>query len=473
MHQKIYAQVAIIGSGPSGYSAAFRCADLGLDTVLIERYNKLGGVCLNVGCIPSKALLHIAKVIKEAKELYKTGVSFSEPIVDIEKIKNWKENVINQLTNGLSSMRKKRKIRIFQGNAIFDTDKSLFVTSKEDRFSIFFDHAIIATGSKPIKISSIPNDDIRIWDSTDALSFKTIPNRFLIIGSGIIGLEMATIYSALGSKVDIIDRFNHFLPAVDKDITNVYIKSINQRFNLMLNTHIDKIELKENGLTVDIVQENISKKNVFYDAVLVAIGRTPNIDTLKLDKIGLKINSLGFIDVDKQLKTNIPHIYAIGDVTGAPMLAHKGVHEGHIAAEVISGKQHYFEPKVIPSIAYTEPEIAWVGLNEKQAKKENINYEIANFPWSASGRAIASNCSTGMTKLIFNKENNKIIGGSIVGTNAGELIGEVGLAIEMGCDAEDIALTIHAHPTLYESIGLSAEIFQGTATDVLNVKFNK
>ncbi|QCI22662.1 dihydrolipoyl dehydrogenase [Buchnera aphidicola] len=473
MHQKIYTQVVIIGSGPSGYSAAFRCADLGLDTILIERYNKLGGVCLNVGCIPSKTLLHIAKVIKEAKELHKAGVFFSEPVIDIEKIKNWKENVINKLTNGLSNMRKKRKIRIFEGNAVFETKKSIFVTNKEDQFTIFFDNAIIATGSKPIKISSIPNDDTRIWDSTDALSLKMIPNRFLIIGSGIIGLEMATIYSALGSQVDVIDRFNHFLPSVDKDITDVYIKSIKQRFNLMLNTHIDKVELKKIGLKVDIVQENITKKNMFYDAVLVAIGRIPNIDGLKLDKIGLKINSFGFIEVDNQLKTNIPNIYAVGDVTGTPMLAHKGVHEGHIAAEVIAGKRHYFEPVVIPSIAYTEPEIAWVGLNETQAKKENINYKVAIVPWSVSGRAIASNSSIGITKLIFNKDNNKIIGGSIVGTNAGELIGEVALAIEMGCDAEDIALTIHAHPTLYESIGLSSEIFQGTATDVLNSKFHK
>jgi len=473
MHQKIYAQVVVIGSGPSGYSAAFRCADLGLNTILIERYDKLGGVCLNVGCIPSKTLLHIAKVIKEAKELHETGVSFSEPVIDIKKIQNWKNNIINRLTNGLSNMRQKRKIRIFQGNAVFDTDKSLSVQSKEDEFTIFFDSAIIATGSKPIKIPEIPYEDKRIWDSTDALLLKKIPDRFLIIGSGIIGLEMATIYSALGSKVDIIDRFNHFLPSVDKDIADIYIKSINQRFNLMLNTHIDKVKTQENGLVVDMVQDGFNKKNISYDAILVAIGRTPNINALGLDKIGLKVNNLGFIDVDNQLRTNISHIYAIGDVTGIPMLAHKGTHEGHIAAEVIFGKKHYFEPKVIPSIAYTEPEIAWVGLNEKQAKKDNIDYEISTFPWSASGRAIASNCSLGMTKLIFDKKNNKIIGGSIVGTNAGELIGEVGLAIEMGCDAEDIALTIHAHPTLHESIGLSAEVFQGTVTDVLNSKINK
>lgn len=300
-----------------------------------------------------------------------------------------------------------------------------------------------------------------------------IPNRFLIIGGGIIGLEMATIYSALGSKVDIIDRFKHFMPSLDKDITDVYIKSINKRFNLMLNTHIDKIESKKTGLTVNIITDDVNKKNISYDAILVAIGRTPNLDSLGLEKIGLKINSLGFIEVNNQLKTNISHIYAIGDVTGIPMLAHKGVHEGHIAAEVIYGKKHYFEPKVIPSIAYTEPEIAWVGLNEKQAQKDKIDYETAIFPWSASGRAIVSNCQIGMTKLIFNKYDNKIIGGSIVGTNAGELIGEVALAIEMGCDAEDLALTIHAHPTLYESIGLSAEIFEGTITDLLNIKCNK
>ncbi|AEO08015.1 dihydrolipoyl dehydrogenase [Buchnera aphidicola] len=468
MNNKIHAKVVVIGSGPAGYSAAFRCADLGLDTILIERYNTLGGVCLNVGCIPSKTLLHIAKVIKEAKDLNQSGVFFSEPVIDLKKIKTWKENIIKQLANGLSHMRKKRKIRIFQGNAIFNTDKSIFVVNEKDKLTIFFDYAIIATGSKPIQISSIPNDDIRIWDSSDALSLKYIPNRFLIIGAGIIGLEMATIYSALGSNVDIIDRFNHFLPAVDKDISNIYIKSINNKFNLMLNTHIDKIELDQSGLIANLIQDGGDQKNIFYDAILVAIGRTPNINELGLDKIGLKINNFGFIEVNNQLKTNIPNIYAIGDVTGFPMLAHKGVHEGHIAAEVIAGNKHYFEPRVIPSIAYTEPEIAWVGLNEVQAKKENIDYATSIFPWSASGRAIASNCSTGMTKLIFNKNNNKIIGGSIVGTNAGELIGEIGLAIEMGCDAEDIALTIHAHPTLYESIGLSAEIFQGTATDVLN-----
>ncbi|QCI20355.1 dihydrolipoyl dehydrogenase [Buchnera aphidicola (Brachycaudus cardui)] len=470
MHQKIYTQVVVIGSGPSGYSAAFRCADLGLDVLLIEKYNTLGGVCLNVGCIPSKSLLHIAKVIQEARELHSTGVSFSEPVIDIKKIRFWKESVIKKLTDGLDYMRKKRNIRIIKGRAIFDSDRSLLVEEKENKFHVFFKNAIIATGSQPIKIPSLSYNDERIWDSTDALLLKKIPSRFLIVGSGIIGLEMATIYSALGSKVDIIDRFKDFLPAVDQDIADVYIKSINERFNLMLNTHLDKIKETKNGLIVKMIENNLNKEEISYDAILIAIGRTPSINELGLEKIGLKINNFGFIQVDKQLKTNIPHIYAVGDVTGPPMLAHKGTHEAHIAAEVISGKNHFFEPTVIPSIAYTEPEIAWVGLNEKEAKKENIDYEVASFPWSASGRAIASNCSLGMTKLIFNKSNNKIIGGAIVGTNAGELIGEVSLGIEMGCDAEDLALTIHAHPTLYESIGLSAEVFKGTITDLLNIK---
>ncbi|AHG60166.1 dihydrolipoyl dehydrogenase [Buchnera aphidicola] len=473
MDQKIHTQIVIIGSGPAGYSAAFRCADLGLDVLLIERYNTLGGVCLNVGCIPSKSLLHIAKVIKEAKELDDLGVSFNKPLINIRKIKNWKESIIKRLTDGLSHMRKKRGIKIIEGNASFNTENSLLVKNKESQFLVYFKNAIIATGSHPIKIPSISYDDERIWDSTDALLLKKIPDRFLIIGSGIIGLEMATIYSSLGSQVDVIDRFKDFLPLVDKDIANIYVKSINKRFNLLLNTHLNEIKVTKDQLIIRMTQDDIEKKDLYYDAVLIAIGRMPNISGLGLESIGIKINNFGFIEVNKQLQTNISHIYAIGDVTGPPMLAHKGVHEGHIAAEVISGKNHFFEPQVIPSIAYTEPEIAWVGLNEKQAKKQNINYEVASFPWSASGRAMASNSSTGMTKLIFNKINNKIIGGAIVGTNAGELIGEVSLAIEMGCDAEDLALTIHAHPTLYESIGLCAEVYQGTVTDLLNIKFKK
>lgn len=471
MHQEIQSEVVVIGSGPAGYSAAFRCADLGLDTILIERHEQLGGVCLNVGCIPSKALLHIAKVIRDASELSETGIFFKKPIIDLKKINIWKKNVIKKLTSGLSSMGEKRNIRIIQGKALFSTDHSIFVENKKSDFTIFFKSAIIATGSKPIKIPGFPNEDSGIWNSSDALSLKSIPNRFLIVGGGIIGLEMATIYSALGSKVDIVDRFNVFLPSVDKDITNIYVKNIEKKFNLLLNTHVKSIDKSKNDdFIVKIAEEN-KKENIFYyDNVLVAIGRSPNINFLGLDKIGLKLNEFGFIEVDEQLKTNISHIYAIGDVIGFPMLAHKAIHQAHIAAEVISGKEHYFEPKVIPSVAYTDPEIAWVGISEKEAKNNNLDYEISLFPWSASGRANASNCHIGATKLIFDKITNKIIGGSIVGTNASELISEIALAIEMGCDAEDIALTIHPHPTLSESISSASEIFQGTITDLLNSK---
>lgn len=471
MHQNIQAEVVVLGSGPAGYSAAFRCADLGLDTILIERYKKLGGVCLNVGCIPSKSLLHIAKVIKDADELSQAGVFFGKPSIDIKKIQDWKNHIISKLTDGLYNISNKRNIRFIQGKAHFESDANIIVENNHRKFNISFQNAIIATGSNPIKIPSFPVEDNRIWDSTDALSLKNIPNRFLIVGGGIIGLEMATIYSALGSTVDIIDRFNVFLPVIDQDVSEMYIKSINKRFNIFLNTHIKNVKPKENGLIVSMEGDHIHD-TICYNNILVAIGRIPNIKHLGLDKIGIKLNDTGFINVDNQLRTNISNIYAIGDVTGFPMLAHKAIHESHIAAEVISGKNHYFEPKVIPSVAYTDPEIAWVGLNEKDAIKSGIDYEVAIFPWQASGRANASNCTIGMTKLIFNKQNNQIIGGSIVGQNAGELINEITLAIEMGCDTEDLSLTIHAHPTLSESICLASQIFQGTVTDLLNSKKN-
>lgn len=471
MHQNIQAEVVVLGSGPAGYSAAFRCADLGLDTILIDRYKKLGGVCLNVGCIPSKSLLHIAKVIKDADELSQAGVFFGKPSIDIKKIQDWKNHIISKLTDGLYNISNKRNIRFIQGKAHFESDANIIVENNHSKFNISFQNAIIATGSNPIKIPSFPVEDNRIWDSTDALSLKNIPNRFLIVGGGIIGLEMATIYSALGSTVDIVDRFNVFLPLIDQDVSEMYIKSINKRFNIFLNTHIKNVKPKENGLIVSMEGDHIHD-TICYNNILVAIGRIPNIKHLGLDKIGIKLNDTGFINVDNQLRTNISNIYAIGDVTGFPMLAHKAIHESHIAAEVISGKNHYFEPKVIPSVAYTDPEIAWVGLNEKDAIKSGIDYEVAIFPWQASGRANASNCTIGMTKLIFNKQNNQIIGGSIVGQNAGELINEITLAIEMGCDTEDLSLTIHAHPTLSESICLASQIFQGTVTDLLNSKKN-
>ncbi|QFQ32051.1 dihydrolipoyl dehydrogenase [Buchnera aphidicola] len=471
MHQKIQTEVVVIGSGPAGYSAAFRCSDLGLDTVLIERYDKLGGVCLNVGCIPSKSLLHIAKIIKGAKDLSKSGIFFNEPSIDIKKIQDWKKSIVNKLTTSLYNISKKRNVRFIQGLAHFESDHNIIVENNENQFDISFKNAIIATGSNSIKMSSLTIQDHRIWNSTDALLLRNIPDRFLIIGGGIIGLEMATIYSALGSNVDIVDRFDTFLPSVDKDISEMYTKSINKRFNLFLNTHVTNVEPKENGLITSMLVNNISH-DIRYDNILVAIGRKPNIKNLALNKIGIKLNDFGFIEINNQLRTNIPNIYAIGDVTGFPMLAHKAIHESHIVSEVIAGKNHFYEPKVIPSVAYTDPEIAWVGFSEKDAIKSEIDYEASVFPWNSSGRAHASNCTIGMTKLIFNKKNKQLIGGAIVGENAGELINEITLAIEMGCDAEDLSLTIHAHPTLSESICLASEIFQGTITDLLNVKKN-
>ncbi|CAL4321102.1 Dihydrolipoyl dehydrogenase [Buchnera aphidicola (Protaphis terricola)] len=468
MHQKLETEVVVLGSGPAGYSSAFRCSDLGLDTIIIERHSKLGGVCLNVGCIPSKSLLHIAKVIRDAQDLSEAGVFFTKPIVDVKKIQTWKNNIIHKLTSGLYSMNNKRNIRFIQGKAYFEDNNNIFIEGDKNKFSISFKHAIIATGSSSIQLPSLSLQDNRIWNSTDALTFEKIPNRFLIIGGGIIGLEMATIYSALGSKVDIVDRFDMLLPLLDQDISKKYTEIINKRFNLFLDTHIKNIESKENDLIVHM--EGNIKQSKHYDNILVAIGRKPNTKYLELNKIGIDLDKFGFIKVNNQLRTNISNIYAIGDVTGFPMLAHKAIHEAHIVAEVIAGKNHFYEPKAIPSVAYTDPEISWVGLNEKEAIASKINYETAIFPWSASGRANSSNCTSGMTKLIFNKENSQIIGGSIIGLNAGELINEITLAIEMGCNVEDISLTIHAHPTLSESICLAAEIFQGTITDLLNVK---
>ncbi|CDL83711.1 dihydrolipoyl dehydrogenase [Xenorhabdus szentirmaii] len=473
MSTEIKAQVVVLGAGPAGYSAAFRCADLGLDTVLVERYSTLGGVCLNVGCIPSKALLHVAKVIEEAKALAQHGIVFGEPQTDIDKIRLWKEKVISQLTGGLGGMAKGRKVNVVNGIGKFTGANTLVVEGENGATTINFDNAIIAAGSRPIQLPFIPHDDPRVWDSTDALELKTVPERLLVMGGGIIGLEMGTVYHALGSQIDVVEMFDQVIPAADKDIVKVFTKRISKKFNLMLETKVTAVEAKEDGIYVTMEGKKAPAEPQRYDAVLVAIGRVPNGKSLDAGKAGVEVDERGFIHVDKQMRTNVPHIFAIGDIVGQPMLAHKGVHEGHVAAEVISGKKHYFDPKVIPSIAYTEPEVAWVGLTEKEAKEKGISYETATFPWAASGRAIASDCSDGMTKLIFDKETNRVIGGAVVGTNGGELLGEIGLAIEMGCDAEDIALTIHAHPTLYESIGMAAEIYEGSITDLPNPKAKK
>ncbi|ROH82855.1 dihydrolipoyl dehydrogenase [Lonsdalea populi] len=473
MSTEIKAQVVVLGAGPAGYSAAFRCADLGLDTVLVERYATLGGVCLNVGCIPSKALLHVAKVIEEAKALATHGIVFGEPQTDIDKIRSWKEKVINQLTGGLAGMAKGRKVKVVNGLGKFTGANTLVVKGEGGNTTINFDNAIIAAGSRPIQLPFIPHEDPRVWDSTDALELKTVPERMLVMGGGIIGLEMGTVYHALGSKIDVVEMFDQVIPAADKDVVKTFTKRISKKFNLMLETKVTAVEAKDDGIYVTMEGKQAPAEPQRYDAVLVAIGRVPNGKSVDAGQAGVEVDDRGFIHVDKQMRTNVPHIYAIGDIVGQPMLAHKGVHEGHVAAEVIAGKKHYFDPKVIPSIAYTEPEVAWVGLTEKEAKEKGISYETAVFPWAASGRAIASDCADGMTKLIFEKESHRIIGGAIVGTNGGELLGEIGLAIEMGCDAEDIALTIHAHPTLHESIGLAAEVYEGSITDLPNPKAKK
>ncbi|MFI3247189.1 MAG: dihydrolipoyl dehydrogenase [Ferrimonas sp.] len=473
MSQELKAQVVVLGAGPAGYSAAFRAADLGLETVLIERFSTLGGVCLNVGCIPSKALLHIAKVIDEAKHAAAHGVTFGAPTIDLDKIRDHKNKVVGQLTGGLGGMAKMRKVKVVTGHAQFSGAHQLTVEGADGTTVVQFDHAIIAAGSRPIELPFIPHHDPRIWDSTDALKLEQVPERLLIMGGGIIGLEMGTVYDVLGSQVEVVEMLDQVIPAADKDVVKVFTKSMSKKFHFMLETKVMAVEAKDDGIYVTMEGKQAPSEPQRYDAVLVAIGRAPNGKLLNAEAAGIAVDERGFINVDKQMRTNVPHIYAIGDIVGQPMLAHKGVHEGHVAAEVIAGKKHYFDPKVIPSIAYTDPEIAWVGKTEKEAKAEGINYEVATFPWAASGRAIAQDSADGLTKLIFDKDSNRLIGGAVAGSNGGELLGELALAIEMGCDAEDIALTIHAHPTLHESVGLCAEVYEGSITDLPNAKAKK
>ena len=473
MSKEIKTQVVVIGSGPAGYSAAFRAADLGLKTVIVERHPKLGGVCLNVGCIPSKALLHVAKVMKEAKALSSHGINFKEPKIDLPKVREWKEKVIGQLTNGLGGMAKLRKCQIINGNGKFTGPNTLSIEDNKETSSINFENAIIAAGSKPIQLPFIPHDDPRIWDSTDALELKKIPKRLLLMGGGIIGLEMGMVYQALGSKVEVVEMLDQVIPTADKDIIKMFTKATKDIYTYIMETKVTAVEPKDSGIEVTFENKDGSTNTKEYDAVLVAIGRSPNGKFIDAEKAGIEVTDQGFIKVDKQLRTNVPNIYAVGDIVGQPMLAHKGVQEGHIAAEVIAGKKHFFEPKTIPSIAYTDPEVAWVGKTEKEANEQEIDYEVSVFPWAASGRALASDCSDGMTKLIWDKDSKCVIGGAVVGSNAGELLGEIGLAIEMGCDAEDLALTIHAHPTLHESVGLAAELFEGSITDLPNPKAKK
>lgn len=461
-------QILVIGSGPGGYSVAFRCADLGFNVTIVEKHKNLGGVCLNVGCIPSKALLHIAKVIEESEKISNYGVSFEKPDIDIQKIRNYKENVVKKLTDGLSTMAKMRKVKIIKGEAKFISESKVLVKTDNENLEIEFEKCIIAVGSSPIKLPFIPYEDKRIWDSTDALSLKEIPKKLLIMGGGIIGLEMATVYEKLGSKVDIVEMLEQIIPAADKDVVNAYVKANEKNFNIQTSTKVAKVEAKDDGIYVVLEKQDSSEVRV-YDALLVAIGRSPNAKLIDAEKAKVKLDERGFIKVDMELRSTNKNIFAIGDVVGQPMLAHKAQHEAHIAAEVIAGKKHTFEPKAIPSIAYTFPEVAWSGLTEKDAKEKGIDYEVAIFPWNALGRAIA--CDTqGFTKLIFDKSDGSLIGGAIVGDNAGELLGEITLALEMDCDAIDLALSIHAHPTLHESISLAAQIYEGSITDMPNLK---
>ena len=459
--------IAVLGSGPGGYTAAFRAADLGKSVVLIERYKTIGGVCLNVGCIPSKALLHTAKVITDAEDTSNHGVVFNTPDIDLEKLRDWKSNkVVKKLTMGLAQMAKQRKVEIREGDGKFISPNEISVTNKDGNSRLIkFQSAIIAAGSQPTKIPNTPNDD-RIMDSTGALELKDIPKKLLIIGGGIIGLEMGTVYDAMGSDVSLVELTDELIQGCDPDIVRPLQKRMDKRFeNIWLGTKVTKLEAKKEGILVHFEGPEAPTEKLF-DKVLVAVGRKPNGHNIDANKAGVNVDDHGFIATDKQMRTNVNHIFAIGDIVGQPMLAHKATHEGKIAAEVIAGEKVEFQALTIPSVAYTDPEIAWAGITEDEAKEKNIAIEKAVFPWAASGRAISTNRTEGMTKLIFDKKTNRIIGAGIVGTNAGELIAETVLSIEMGADANDIGLSIHPHPTLSESVAMASEIKEGTITDL-------
>ena len=464
----LHAEVVVLGSGPGGYTAAFRAADLGKQVVLIERYSTLGGVCLNVGCIPSKALLHTAKVITEAEETAYHGVTFSAPNVDLEQLRNWKANdVVGKLTAGLSSMAKQRAVTVVQGLGKFTGPNQIAVTSADGKITtVSFDNAIIAAGSQATKFPGAPDDE-RIMDSTGALALADIPKRMLVIGGGIIGLEMGTVYDALGTQVSVVEFTDGLVQGCDRDLVRPLQKRMEKRFeSIMLSTKVAKMEAKKDGIHVSFEGEGAPKQSQVYDRVLVSIGRKPNGKNIGVENAGVAVNEWGFINVDKQMRTNVAHIFAIGDIVGQPMLAHKATHEGKVAAEVIAGHKVEFQAMAIPSVAYTDPEIAWAGVTEIEAKAKGIEYEKASFPWAASGRAISIARTEGTTKLIFDKASHRLIGAGIVGVNAGELLAEAVLAIEMGADAHDLGLTIHAHPTLSETVCFAAEMKEGTITDL-------
>ncbi|CAB3770953.1 dihydrolipoyl dehydrogenase [Paraburkholderia solisilvae] len=462
----IECDMVVLGSGPGGYSAAFRSADLGMKTVLVERYATLGGVCLNVGCIPSKALLHTALVIDEAAALGAHGITFGKPQVDLDKLRDFKSSVVKKLTSGLGGMAKARKVEVVTGVGAFVDPHHMEVQTEGGKKVIKFKNAIIAAGSQAVKLPFIPEDP-RVVDSTGALELRQIPQRMLVIGGGIIGLEMATVYSTLGAQIDVVEMLDGLMMGADRDLVKVWEKFNSKRFaNVMLKTKTTAAEAKQDGIYVSFEGEKAPSEAQRYDLVLVAVGRSPNGKRIGADKAGVTVTDRGFIEVDKQMRTNVPHIYAIGDIVGQPMLAHKAVHEGHVAAEVAHGEKAYFDALQIPSVAYTDPEVAWAGKTEDQCKAEGIKYGKAVFPWAASGRAIANGRDEGFTKLIFDEQTHRVIGGGIVGLNAGDLISEVCLAVEMGADATDIGKTIHPHPTLGESIGMAAELYEGVCTDL-------
>ena len=464
----IQTEVVVLGSGPGGYTAAFRAADLGKKVVLIERDATLGGVCLNVGCIPSKALLHAAKVIDEAALMSKQGILFGEPKIDVKTLAGWKDSVVSKLTGGLKILASQRKVQVIHGVGTFASANEIAVTKKDGTTeTIQFDQAIIAVGSRPVTLPFLPEDE-RIMDSTGALQLAKMDGSLLVIGGGIIGLEMATVYHALGTAVSVVEWMDQLIPGADRDLVQPLYKRIKRQYqNIYLETKVTQVEARKDGLYVTFEGDAAASKTPEkFDRILCAVGRVPNGKQIEADKAGVIVDERGFIAVDKQMRTNVAHIYAIGDVVGNPMLAHKAISEGRVAAEVIAGFKHYFDPKCIPGVAYTDPEVSWVGETEITAKAKGLAYEAAVFPWAASGRSLSMGRSEGMTRLLIDSQSHRILGAGIIGPNAGELIGEVALAIEMGCEVEDLALTIHPHPTLSETVAMAAEVFEGTITDL-------
>ena len=467
----VHAEVVVLGSGPGGYTAAFRAADLGKKTVLIEANPTLGGVCLNVGCIPSKALLHVAKVITEAEEMGAHGISFGKPQIDLDELRAFKDGVVGQLTGGLDGLSKGRKVDVVRGYGRFTGPNMIAVEGAEGTRTVSFDQCIIAAGSEPVALPFIPHDDPRVIDSTGALELKDIPGRMLVLGGGIIGLEMACVYDALGSKVTVVELMDQIIPGADKDIVKPLMNRIRGRYeNIHLKTKVTAVEALDEGLKVTFEDAAGKSFTDMFDKLLVAVGRRPNGAKVDAAMAGVAVDAQGFIAVDNQQRTGVPHIFAIGDVVGQPMLAHKAVHEGKVAAEVCAGEQRYFDAKLIPSVAYTDPEVAWCGVTETEAKAKGITYAKGVFPWAASGKALSNGRSEGLTKLLFDPADDRVIGACIVGTNAGDLIAEAALAIEMGADAVDLGHTIHPHPTLSETVNFAAEMFEGTITDLMPPK---